>query len=184
MELSNENIITRIIKDYDDVKIMKKFDEITLINFPRIDLSVKVNVNKFMSYLNALYLKPKGKFTKNEIIKIIKEKLDKIMNGSKNKAEKKEHAIDIFTFIFQFKNIMFELENDKFKITVFKKLKELFSDFNEDETDKIIYLYLSLYHVVWIKKNTPTLKKNTYKIDERNPNNIYEDSIDYYLDNI
>lgn len=184
MELSNENIRTRIIKDYEDVKVIKNLDEITLINFPERDLIIKVDVNKFMSYLNVIYLRPKGQYTKEEIIKIIKEKLNMIMNDSKNKEEKKEHTIDIFTFIFQFKDIMFDINNDKFKITVFKKLKELFSDFNEYENDKIIYLYLSLYHVVSIKKNIPTLKKLTYKLDERNLNNMYEDTIDYYLDNI
>jgi len=185
MELSNENIVSKIIQEYEDVKLINKNDEITLINFPyeNHDLDIKVNINKFISYLNTLYLKPKGTFTKEQIIEIIKEKLAKITHGTKNKKEKKAVTIDIFTFVYQFKDIMFD-DNNKFKIKVFKKIKELFLDFNKEETDKIIYLYLGLFHVVSIKKNNPKIQRYMYKINDKNLNNIHEDSLDYYLDNI
>jgi hypothetical protein len=113
-------------------------------------------------------------------MKLIREKLNMMVDCGKNKSDKKKIVIDIFTFLFQFKDLMFN--SVKFKKTVFLKSKELFEDFDDDEKNIIIYLYLSLFHIVLIKKNILT-SGISYKINEKNQNNSKDDLIDYYFDN-
>ena len=182
MQLSDKNLIVNLSQEYEDIKIIMGADEthFFLKKFYK-ENDIKVNINDFLTFVNELYLKPKENLSKEKIVLNIREKLNMMVDCGKNKSEKKRIVIDIFTFLFQFKDLMFN--SVKFKKTVFLKSKELFEDFDDDERNIIIYLYLSLFHIVLIKKNLLTFGKISYKINEKNQNNSQEDSIDYYFDN-
>jgi len=184
MELSDNEFIIKLNKEFKEVKLFKNDNEIIIKNFKENSPDIIVEIDKFLNFIKILSSKPKETLSKEEIVYIIKLQLNEIADKNKNKSEKEKIAIDIFTFLFQFKDVMFL--NSNFKNTVFLKMKELFFDFKHDENYKLINLYLSLFHInsIRIKKVQNKKFQYTYKISEKKINNIYEESIDYYLDNI
>lgn len=183
MEISDDKCTIVLNEKYDTTSISMNKEMIQVNDFPTNKNTINIDKQKFINYLFEMNSNLNDYYYDKFIVsKTIANYLNQIPK-KKNKEEKKKLAIKIFRYIFDNELI---LQYDNFKKAVYLKIKELFDDFNQEESKTLVYLYLGLFHLDSIKENKNNLinkPNNSYHINDNKLVDKKEDYLDFYLDN-
>lgn len=182
IKVSDKHVDLTLKKSSCGIKLSIKENLIIIKNF--VDSDIIIESNDFLNFFkNIPKYQPDSKGA--SIIKI-KKYLNDIANvkhvGKFLNVKKQKIEISFKLFNYMFNNPDLLKFNDKFRLTVFNKINELYLEVEGQDKSKMMFYHLLLQHFIHSEKITIN-KVNPYKLDKMNSDFSKESLIDFILDN-